>query len=178
MDILVPRLFVMVRSSDIPTILRTSSLSLLSTCVNTFPLALLPYLEDLSSAMIDLLQIESVPLTHDYKEKGKDSEFSEDNEPSDDPQTMDSNPSSKNPKFPPLRRAALRFLTLVIQAATGQLYDQLETDMSKIFSQALFYRLRVTLGYISSSDEDNIVRLMARDATEGLKQLQQAILEI
>ena len=174
MDILVPRLFVMVRSSDIPTILRTSSLSLLSTCVNTFPLALLPYLEDLSSAMIDLLQIESVPLTHDHKEK----EFYEDNEPSDDPQTMDSNPSSKNPKFPPLRRAALRFLTLVIQAAARQLYDQLETDVSKIFSQALFHRLRVTLGYISSSDEDNIVRLMARDATQGLKQLQQAILEI
>ncbi|KAF8812411.1 hypothetical protein BYT27DRAFT_6419485 [Phlegmacium glaucopus] len=185
-DILVPRLFAIVRSSDIPTALRTSSLSLLSTCINTFPLAVLPYVEDLSSAMIDLLQIESVPLAHDHKAKtkapinltGKDSEPSEDSEPIVEPQTMDSNPTSKNPKFPPLRRAAIHFLSLLIQVATRQLYDQLGTDLPVIFPRVLFDRLRVTLGYVSSSDADNVVRLMARDATEGLKQLQRATLGI
>lgn len=182
-DNLVPRLFAIARSSDIPTTLRTSSLSLLSTCVNTFPLAMFPYVEDLSSAMIDLLQIESVPLAHDHKPKtktptnltGKDSEESEQ---TDEPQTIDSNPTSKNPKLPPLRRAAIHFLSLMIQATTRRLYDQLETEVSVIFPRALFDRLRVTLGYISSTDADNVVRLMAREAAEGLKVLQQAILEI
>ena len=186
MDILVPRLFAMVRSSDIPTTLRTSSLSLLSTCVNTFPLAILPYVEDLSTAMIDLLQTESVPLVHDHKPKAKTStnlteegsELSEDSNPTDEPSTMDSNPTSKNPKFPPLRRAAIHFLSLLIQTATGQLHDELGTDVSVIFPRVLFDRLRVTLGYISSTDVDNVVRIMARDAIEGLKQLQRAILEI
>lgn len=181
-----PRLFAVVRSSDIPTALRTSSLSLLSTCVNTFPLATLPYVEDLSSAMIDLLQIESVPLAHDHRPKtkiptnltGEKSELSEDSEPIDAPQTMDSKPTSKNSKFPPLRRAAIHFLSLLIQAATRQLYDQLGTDVSVIFPRVLFDQVRVTLGYISCSDADNVVRLMARDTIEGLKQLQQAILGI
>jgi hypothetical protein len=144
-DILVPRLFAVVRSSDIPTTLRTSSLSLLSTCVNTFPLAMLPYVEDLSSAMIDLLQIESVPFAHDHKPSIKtptnprenDSEPLEDSEPSEELQTMDSNPTSKNPKFPPLRRAAIHFLSLLIQAATRQLYDQPGTDISMIFPRIL-----------------------------------------
>lgn len=183
MDILVPRLFAVVRSSDIPTALRTSSLSLLSTCVNTFPLAMLPYVEDLSTATIDLLQIESVPFAHDHKPNIKTpinprENDSEDSEPTEDLQTMDSNPTSKNPKFPPLRRAAIHFLSLLIQAATRQLYDRPGTDISVIFPRILFDRLKVTLGYISSSDVDNVVRLMAREATEGLKQLQQAVLEI
>ena len=185
-DILVPRLFAVVRSSDIPTTLRTSSLSLLSTCINTFPLATLPYVEDLSTAMIDLLQIESVPLAHDHKPNIKTpnnpiesgSESLEDSELTEELQTMDSNPTSKNSKFPPLRRAAIHFLSLVIQAATRQLYDQPGTDISMIFPRILLDRLKITLGYISSSDADDVVRLMAREATEGLKQLQQAVLEI
>ena len=181
MDILVPRLFAVIRSSDIPTTLRTSSLSLLSTCINTFPMAMLPYVEDLSTAMIDLLQIESVPFAHDHRPNIKtpsDSEHFEDNELTEELQTMDSNPTSKNPKFPPLRRAAIHFLSLLIQAATRQLYDQPGTDISLIFPRILLDRLKVTLGYISSSDADNVVRLMAREAVEGLKQLQQAVLGI
>jgi hypothetical protein len=179
-DILVPRLFAIARSSDIPTTLRTSSLSLLSTCVNTFPLAMLPYVEDLSTAMIDLLQIESVPFAHDHKSKIKTptNNDSEDSEPTEESQSMDSNPTSKNSKFPPLRRAAIHFLSLLIQAATRQLYDRPGTDVSVMFSRILFDRLKVTLGYVSSSDVDGVVRLMAREATEGLTQLQQAILEI
>ena len=181
MDILVPHLFAIVRSSDIPTTLRTSSLSLLSTCVNTFPLAMLPYVEDLSTAMIDLLQIESVFFAPKTSLKTPTNLRENDSEPCEDteePQTMDSNPTSKDPKFPPLRRAAIHFLSLLIQAATRQLYDQPGTDVSVIFPRILFNRLRVILEYVSSSDADHVVRLMAREATEGLEQLQQAIFEI
>ena len=178
-DILVPRLFAVVRSSDIPTTLRTSSLSLLSTCVNTFPLAMLGYVEDLSSAMIDLLQIESATLAHDSETKTKTpSEKGSALLEGDERQTMDSSPTSKNPKFPPLRRAAIQFLSVLIQVATKQLYDQPGTDTSMFFSRVLVDRLRITLGYISSTDIDNVVRLMAREATEGLKELRQAVLEI
>ena len=147
---------------------------------------MLPYVEDLSTAMIDLLQIESVPFAHDHKpniktptnSKENDSKHLEDSESSEEPQTMDSNPTSKNPKFPPLRRAAIHFLSLLLQAATRQLYDQPGSDISMIFPRILLDRLKVTLGYISSSDADNVVRLMARETTEGIKQFQQAVLEI
>ena len=147
---------------------------------------MLPYVEDLSTAMIDLLQIESVPFAHDHKPNIKtpinprenDSEPFEDSELTEELQTMDSNPTSKNSRFPPLRRAAIHFLSLLIQTATRQLYDQPGTDISVIFPRILLDRLKITLGYISSSDTDNVVRLMAREATEGLKQLQQAVLEI
>ena len=147
---------------------------------------MLPYLEDLSTAMIDLLQIESVPFAHDHKPNIKmptnprenDSEPFEDSEPTEELQTMDSDPTSKNPKFPPLRRAAIHFLSSLIQAATKQLYDQPGTGISVMFPRRLLDRLKVILGYISSSDADNVVRVMAREATEGLKQLQQAVLEI
>jgi hypothetical protein len=147
---------------------------------------MLPYVDELSTAMIDLLQIESVPFAHDHKPNIKtptnprenNSEHFEDSEPTEELQTMDSNPTSKNPKFPPLRRAALHLLSLIIQVATRQLYDEPGTDISMIFPRILLNRLKVTLGYISSSDADNVVRLMAREATEGLKQLQHAILEI
>ena len=185
MDILVPRLFAVVRSSDIPTTLRTSSLSLLSTCINTFPLAVLPYVEDLSTAMIDLLQVESVPFAHDHKPDIKTPINPRENdsvpfegEPTTELRSMDSDPTSKNPKFPPLRRAAIHFLSLIIQAATKQLYDQPLTDISMLFPRTLLDRLKVTLGYISSTDVDNVVRLMASEAMEGLRQLQQAVLEI
>lgn len=50
----------MVRQCDVPTALRTSALSLLATCVDTYALAMLPYVVDLSRAMVDLLQTEVV----------------------------------------------------------------------------------------------------------------------
>ncbi|KAH9483052.1 Transport and Golgi organization protein 6-like protein [Psilocybe cubensis] len=178
-DLLVPPLFATVRASDVPTTLRTSSLSLLADCVDTYPLAMLPYLEDLCQAMVHLLQIESLPLRETEKKKTKSEngdEGQKEQEPSPPPPpTMDSDPTSRNSKFPPLRRAALHFLSLLIRSATKLVYD--DTDINSaaaFFSKDVIRRLSLTLGYISVTDQDDVVRVMAREAKENLEGLQRA----
>ncbi|KAJ7095353.1 hypothetical protein B0H15DRAFT_775607 [Mycena belliarum] len=149
-DTLVPPLFHIVRSSQVPTTLRTSALSLLAECENTCPLALVPYGTDLSEAMIDLLQIESSGVAL------KDSE--------------DSNPTSVDSKLPSFRRAALHFLGLLIRETTRQIYDSQHTE----FSSKLLNRIRTTLAYLAATDSDRVVRVMAREAVEGLLELEEA----
>ncbi|KAJ7744466.1 hypothetical protein DFH07DRAFT_963690 [Mycena maculata] len=149
-DILVPPLFHVVRSSQVPTTLRTSALSLLAECENTCPLALTPYATDLSEAMIDLLQIESTPNTPAESE--------------------DSNPTSADSKLPSFRRAALHFLGLLIRETTREIYDSPHTE----FSGRLLKRIRTTLTYVSATDGDMVVRVMAREAVEALSELEEA----
>ncbi|KAJ3501037.1 hypothetical protein NLJ89_g9525 [Agrocybe chaxingu] len=171
-DMLVPPLFMVVRTSTAPTALRTSALSLLGDCVDTYALAMLPYVEDLCQALIDLLQVEGVSsrFTRTEDEMGSDE--------SQLPSSMDSDPISKNPKFPPLRRAALHFLSLLIRSATKCAHDEGDAVTSLEFSPSTLKRMNVTLNYISSTDEDNIVRVMARETKENLEQLQRAVLGI
>ncbi|KAF8076354.1 hypothetical protein FPV67DRAFT_413223 [Lyophyllum atratum] len=161
-DILVPPLFNILRLRHIPTALRTSSLSLLADCESTSPLAMLPYTADLAEAMIDILQIETVPA------KFKAS-TPEDGEP-----TIESEPTSANPKFPPLRRAALHFLSLLIRETTKLVYDS--SFGGSPFPAGFMKRAKATLGYVASTDDDNIARVMAREADEGLNQLNLAIM--
>ncbi len=200
-DILVPPLFKLVRTQEIPTILRTSALSLLAECINTYSLAVLPYIEDLAGAMIDLLQIESTPIQQQSREakdkqatpdtqhrdnenneekkagesspKGtKASEVTEE-ETAKSPLTMDEAPTSNNSKFPPLRRAALHLLGLLIKEATRHVYES--TSPGSVFlPQQLVSKATATLGYIASTDEDGVVRVMAREVREQLSDLQRA----
>ena len=165
-DILVPPLFKMVRTSHLSTPLRTSALSLLAQCVNTSSLALLPYTIDLTGAMIDLLQVEtvfSVPQT----------KFQPSGEGNQEPQTqaMDDQPTSTNSKFPPLRRAALHFLTLLTRAYMRYIADQ-TSPPSYILPRDVLQRANRTVGYIAVTDEDNVVRVMAKEALEGLNGLE------
>ncbi|KAJ6613487.1 hypothetical protein B0H10DRAFT_1805501 [Mycena sp. CBHHK59/15] len=146
-DILVPPLFHVVGLSHVPTTLRTSAISLLAECENTCALALVPYVADLSEAMIDLLQIGMMSI------------------PSED-----SNPTSVDSKLPPFRRAALHFLTLLIRETTRQLYDSSYTELSN----HLLKRVRTTLSYVAATDGDMVVRVMAREAVEGLSELEDA----
>ncbi|CAA7259732.1 unnamed protein product [Cyclocybe aegerita] len=171
-DMLVPPLFTVVRTSTAPTALRTSALSLLGDCVDTYALAMLPYVEDLCQALIDLLQVEGVSsrFARTVDEKGSDE--------TQLPSSMDLDPTSKNPKFPPLRRAALHFLSLLIRSTTKNAHDEGDAVTSLVFSPSTLKRVNSTLGYISSTDEDNIVRVMARETKENLEQLQRAVLGI
>jgi len=188
-DILVPPLFRVVRTSDLPTTLRTSAISLLALCAKTNSLALLPYAADLAEAMVDLLQVETVPATQgqrrpprkdgqaldpEREDKGTDDERGGDTPPPFTPDTMDAQPTSSNSKFPPLRRAALHFMTLLIQACTTRFYDSDAGD-ALAFPPRLVSRAKTTLGYVAATDEDAVVRVMAREALEGLDQLAQAI---
>ncbi|RDB22555.1 RNA polymerase II assembly factor RTP1 [Hypsizygus marmoreus] len=166
-DILLPPLFNIVRTRHAPTTLRTSALSLIGECESTSPLAVLPYVVDLADAMVDLLQIETVSA----KPRSTLQETSE-----SPPPTMDSEPTSANPKFPPLRRAALHFLALLIRETTKQAYDS--SFGRSIFSEAFLRRVKTTLSYIASTDEDAVVRVMAREAGEGLDEMRRAMMNL
>ncbi|KZT72491.1 hypothetical protein DAEQUDRAFT_722639 [Daedalea quercina L-15889] len=187
-EILVPPLFSVVRTSDLPTTLRTSALSLLAQCAKTNSLALLPYAADLSEAMVDLLQVETVPAAQrrrpprkggeapNSERQGSDTDDKQENAappPPSIPDTMDAQPTSRNSKFPPLRRAALHFLALLIQACAERLYDS-DAAGALTFPTRLVRRAKTTLGYVAATDEDAVVRVMAREALEGLDQLAQA----
>lgn len=175
---LVPPLFAVVRASNVPTALRTSSLSLLAECVDTYPLAMLPYVEDICQALVHLLQIESLPLETSKPKPRPVIEDENETKTQDtekvSPPTMDSDPTSKNSKLPPLRRSALRFLSLLIRATTKTVYEDSTTKPAAFLSKENFRGLGLTLGYISSTDRDEVVRVMAREAKENLEELQRA----
>ena len=166
----------------------------------TNALALYPYAADLFGGMIDLLQLESIPATSSPKkpaepsgpnsdqENGESSrkvkvEVNHEGDEQDEengrtsqlpPLTMDSHPTLVNSKFPPLRRAALHFLALLIRACVSRVYDMGPTGM--LIPDVYATRARTTLGYVASTDEDAVVRVMSREAREGLGQLSNALL--
>ncbi|KDQ64472.1 hypothetical protein JAAARDRAFT_116363 [Jaapia argillacea MUCL 33604] len=147
--ILVPALFQVFRARSLPTTLQTSALSLLGQCAKTSVLALLPFASDLCSGVIDLLQLENVPMAPPAKSADEESGSS-------GPSSMDAQPTSTYSKFPPFRRAALHFFTLFLRASLVQ-------------------RAKVTLGYVAASDQDDVVRVMAREANEDLGDLERLI---
>ncbi|KAF5369873.1 hypothetical protein D9758_001077 [Tetrapyrgos nigripes] len=175
--LIVPPLLTVVRSRHAPTTLRTSSLSLLADCQKTQSLSLLPYFIDLSEGMNDLLQVEMVTF-HPGSEKKTENKGEKVEEKAltreSAPQTMDRNPTSTNSKFPPLRRAALHFLSLLLQGTTEQIYES--SFGTNLFPSELLQRLKITLSYISGTDEDMLVRVMARETLEQLAQLEQAVI--
>lgn len=168
-DILIPPLFKIFRSHHIPTVLRTSALSLLGECENTNSLSLLAYINDLFEAMIDLLQVESVAVANP--------ESSNNIRPEDESEGKTKEPNiidtqSSPTESPSLRRAALHFLLMVIRATTVRLYDS--GGKSEVSYQMSTKRARTTLAFTASTDDDVVVKVMAREALEALEQLQQA----
>ena len=168
--------------------------------VETNALALFPHAADLFGGMIDLLQLESVPATSppmtttepseqntDDRESGKGlrSTKVEGGREGDEqgrvaeltsqppPPTMDTHPTVANSKFPPLRRAALHFLTLLIRECATRVYDAGFTGT--LIPDAYLTRASTTLGYVAVTDEDAVVRVMAGEAREGLGQLSNAL---
>lgn len=199
-DTLIPPLFGLVRMPGIPTTLRTSALSLLADCVKTYPLAVLAYMEDLAAAMVDLVQVESVPVQQQVakgKKMTKAGEYQDEDKLEDvmktepetlakdaqtkavkdnvreQPESIGTAPTSVDSKSPPLRRAALHFLGLLVREATRRSYES-SSDKDTFLSQALAPRLTTVLEYVASTDEDNVVRMMAREAKEGLGDLRKA----
>ncbi|KAM5540366.1 hypothetical protein V8D89_005824, partial [Ganoderma adspersum] len=184
--LLLPPLFQVVRTPDIPTVLRTSAISLLAQCAKTNALAVLPYVTNLADAMVDLLQIETVAVAP-HKHSPRSKETSEEKTAADpeekDPEqkpaspTMDSQPTSTNTKFPPLRRVALHFLSLLIQTCTNRVYETGDAE-GLMLPPGLMKRARTTLGYVAATDADDVVRVMAREVVEGLDQLVEAVLGV
>lgn len=171
MDLLVPPLFAIVRNANIPTLLRTSSISLLADCVDTWPLALLPYIQDLCFGFIDLLQVETTAsknvLRRDEVESNGSMSLT----------TMDSDPTLKDSKVPALRRSAIHFLGSYIRATTRLIHERRNLNATILIPKSLVQKASVTLDYISSTDDDSRVRVMAEEARESLENLHRAVLE-
>lgn len=129
-ELIIPTLLSMVRDSSLPTIQRVSALSLLSTAAESH-LALLPWSQDLASAAIDLIQVESVagssfrpkpepkaepqrPLVTLIDDEEPEPEPEPEPEDTQTPRTIDEDPISQNSKHPALRRAGIVFLGLLL----------------------------------------------------------------
>lgn len=135
--------------------------------------SVLGYINDLAASMIDLLQVEMVPTVRSPPKDGdggtrKALEH-------EGTEALDSEPTAIDPKLPPLGRAALHFWTSLLHQLTYATYDG---SMVERLSPTLLRRAKVTLGYIASTDEDGIVRVMAREANEAIDQLNEATLGI
>lgn len=167
---IVPRLISVFRSSYAPTVLRTSAVSLLTQCVKTSTVSVLGYVDDLAGGMIDLFQVEMVRSPPKDGDRGK-----REAEEHEGVEALDSKPTAIDPKLPPLRRAALHFWTTLLLQLTHATYDG---TMVERLPATLLRRAKVTLGYIASTDEDGIVRVMAREANEAIDQLNKATLGI
>ena len=124
---------------------------------------MLPYLKDLADATVDLLQLETVPAIPSEK----------DNDVADQA-PPDTDPTSTNSKIPAFRRAALHFLSLLFRETTKQIYES--SFGGSILTDSFMRRAGTTLSYVASTDQDALVRVMAREAGEGLKQVQHAVI--
>ncbi|KAF8915866.1 hypothetical protein CPB85DRAFT_1217291 [Mucidula mucida] len=155
-DLLVPHLMRMVSSKQLPTTLKTSAVGLLGECAGTYLLALGSYWDDLIGGMLDLLQVETSTAEEEDAAKG-----------------MDANPTKKD-KFPPLRRAALHFMGLLVKETTRAVYDG---ENVFVMDAPSMRRAKLTLGYLATTDGDGIVKVMAREVNEALADLETALKE-
>ena len=172
-DVLVPQLFSLVRSSHLPTTIRTSSLSLLATCADTADLALLPYAHDLANAMLDLLQVEG-----SASARAADTNHP----PTAAAASMDNEPTAADATFPPFRRASLHFLGTLVRAYTRRAFasspsgagtgsrGNIRPDDDDFPAR----RATATLGYVAATDADAAVRVMAREVGEAVRVLERA----
>jgi hypothetical protein len=108
--------------------MRTSALSLLSACAEADHLSLLPWSNDLTSAAIDLVQVETVTLPKPKAEPEPEVKpnakplvmLVDDDEPEEEapaqaePRVIDEEPTKLDSKHPALRRAAVVFLGLLL----------------------------------------------------------------
>jgi hypothetical protein len=117
----------------------------------------------LFEGMIDLLQVEATSSTLPPRGDEKDMSGNEET-------TKESTASSTSA---PLKRAALHFILLDIRARSARLTNSVDTVSSRGSS---LKRASTTLHYVASVDEDKLVRVMAREALEGLGQMEETIL--
>jgi hypothetical protein len=75
-------------------------------------------------------------------------------------EATDLQPTSNDSKLPPLRRAALHVVHVVLRASL----EQVDESLVVIRNAATVKRTKVTLEYIAFSDEDAVVRVMAKEA--------------
>ncbi|KAG1866653.1 hypothetical protein DFJ58DRAFT_714609 [Suillus subalutaceus] len=111
------------------------------------------------------------------------------------PDPLDISPLSASSKVPALRRAALHFIALLVRVLTQEAYERGGSSWSGVQIRGIYggqtgtytsyeggplprefmRRARTVLEYIAAVDEDTVVRVMAREAGEGLEGLEKAL---
>ncbi|QRW15971.1 Required for nuclear transport of RNA pol II C-terminus 1 [Rhizoctonia solani] len=166
-DMLVPSLFRVTRAHNLPTILRSSALSILSQCVETSPVSVTGWTEDILSGMLDILQLESVqavPLSRKAREEARQKEETKFD------LSVDSNPQEVDSKLPPLRRSALVCFALVVRSMVEGVYeDTRPAQLGNLRSKAI-----TVLEYVRLTDSDSVTRTQAAETLSLVKQLGRA----
>lgn len=157
-DDVVPALLLVLRTSTLPSPLRSSAITILATAVDTAPIALLAYADLLAEACLTLLSLESRPLQPRRKNPPvvvpDISDDSEDEELEEAPK-LDRNGKLRRPeetidpvaadsKHPSLRRAAILFLGMLFRAVA-----ELEAADAEANEQSSNYDSRTPLSDFS-----------------------------
>lgn len=156
-QIVIPPLLRIFPDANLPTVIRSSALSILGAAIHADRLGMLPWSDDLLEACLDLIEIELVPLNTASMET---SSF-------DPTQTIDS-------KHPVLRRAAL---VLVAELLESPVTDDQEHEaplairirpepVARATSARILDRAARVLGYASQVDADDLVRHQASEVLE------------
>ncbi|KZT60762.1 hypothetical protein CALCODRAFT_492023 [Calocera cornea HHB12733] len=162
---IIPAMLSVTRDTAYPTVLRGSSLSIISQCVAADALAMLPFYTDLVSSLLDLLSLEMV--TRGSKAALAAEETAAASQLADGkvPDPADLNPSSKDGKLPAFRRAAAYLLaSLLHHAAERGFADQ-------VLDRELALRVVRVLRYVRETDIDVHVKAKAREALEVMDEL-------
>lgn len=132
------------------------------------PAALTPWMDDLLSGMLDILQIESVRATPLSRKARDEARVQTDKEKTD--AEIDASPQSADSKLPPLRRSALLCFALIVRSTIAGVYE----GTSHVERGGLWNRARTLLEYIRITDSDSLVRVQAAETLALVKQLGRA----
>ena len=95
---------------------------------------------------------------------------------------MDSEPTAADARFPPFRRASLRFLGVLVRAYTRRASASPSSSAGAVPHGNIplgdddfpVRRTTATLGYVAATDADAVVRVMAREVGEAVRTLERA----
>jgi hypothetical protein len=186
-DALIPRMLRVFPQAHLPTVLRASSLSILSTCVDVDWKATLPWVQDLLGGCLDLLQLESV---RSSRRRELDPQADASNHVGEPIRGHDS-------KHPALRRAALVFVGQLFNAVGMSQKEEYDTaNAPRGYSRAisvnigadqrnyatgvcsppllhlgLLQKASNVLGHLQATDVDSLAAHQAGEALSLLRQL-------
>lgn len=162
----------MLGDTRVQTILRASTLTILATCTEASPLALLPYSETIVDACLTLLSLESRPgrKPEPPTSDDEDSEGTIKDKPR--PKRAEETPEALtlDTRHPALRRGALLFLAL--QARAQRRFNESRATLkTAFFPSGLLSKAKTVVQYVEDVDADELVRHQAAETLEELDAL-------
>lgn len=182
-DKIIPPMLAVFPARYLPTVIRSSSLSILAACAEADPQAMLLWSQDVVNSCLDLIQLESVPMT---RARPAVAEITELEPPARKlPDIVDEEPTNINDSsHPVLRRGALVFLGLHIhsllndeRASSAELpvvtldIRPRAVQQKQTLPDQLLQRARTILRYVKDTDVDALVRQQAGEAEALVKKL-------